>query len=120
MGMGWHYRRSYETILVAHKGQKCKWYDDSDRIENIIRPKHGIRKIIPSIKEHPTAKPYQLALHFLQLHSQPGDLVLDCFMGGGSTIEAARKSGRKYIGIEMDKAWVELTLKRLRQGVLEF
>lgn len=50
IGMGWHYRRSYETVLVATKpGAACKWYDDSDKIENIIRPGYkGIKKIIPS------------------------------------------------------------------------
>lgn len=39
MGMGWHYRRSYETVLVAEKpGAACRWYDDTNGIENIIRP----------------------------------------------------------------------------------
>jgi DNA modification methylase len=120
MGMGWHYRRSYETVLVGHKGQKCKWYDESSRIENIIRPRQGIKKIIPSAKEHPTAKPPQLAAHFIGLHSLPGEIVLDPFMGGGSTIEAARKSGRRYIGIEMEEGWCNLAIKRLRQGVFDY
>jgi hypothetical protein len=49
MGMGWHYRRSYETVLVGEKrGGKCRWYDDSQTIENIIRPgAYGITKILP-------------------------------------------------------------------------
>jgi len=48
MGMGWHYRRSYETVLVAEKpGKACRWFDDTDAIENIIRPGYRwIRKII--------------------------------------------------------------------------
>src|SRR6266852_969063 len=46
MGMGWHYRRSYETVLVAEKRGGSRWYDETDRVENIIRPgQHGIRKI---------------------------------------------------------------------------
>lgn len=49
MGMGRHYRRSYETVLVAEKpGAACKWYDETSRVENVIRPGSGIRKIIPS------------------------------------------------------------------------
>jgi hypothetical protein len=47
--MGWHFRRSYEVILDAQrKGAPCKWYDETKKIENIIRPGHyGIYKIIP-------------------------------------------------------------------------
>ena len=38
IGMGWHYRRSYETVLVGEKpGAACRWFDDSQQIENIIR-----------------------------------------------------------------------------------
>ena len=59
MGMGWHYRRSYETVLVAQKrGGPCKWYDESHKIENIIRPgDYGIRKIIPTIARMTTTTP---------------------------------------------------------------
>lgn len=62
MGLGWHYRRSYETVLVAtRKGALGRWYDDSGRIENIIRPGDwGVRKIIPDKSQHPTEKPWQL------------------------------------------------------------
>ena len=97
MGMGWHYRRSYETILVGHKGNN-----------------------IPQANEHPTAKPYQLAGFFIELHSQPHDIIFDPFMGGGSTIEAARKAGRRFIGIEIDPQWLPIAVKRLRQVVLNF
>jgi DNA modification methylase len=121
MGMGWHYRRSYETILVGQKGDKCKWYDDSDKIENIIRPgKYGIKKIIPSKKQHPTEKPKQLSALFIRLHSQVGEVILDPFMGHGSTIESAKELGRKFIGIEISEEYCAIAVKRLRQGVLNF
>jgi len=121
MGMGWHYRRSYETILVGQKGTKCKWYDDSDKIENIIRPgKYGIKKIIPAATQHPTEKPYQLAALFIRLHSQPGELVLDPFCGAGSSLFAAKSQGRRFIGIEIEKRWADAAAKRLRQGVFTF
>ena len=116
MGMGWHYRRSYETVLVAQKpGAACKWYDETDRIENIIR---HIPKIIPQKTDHPTPKPAELAAHFIQLHSQRGEVVLDPFMGGGSTAEAAKRLGRQFIGIELDERWAEIAAKRLSQEVL--
>ena len=105
MGMGWHYRRSYETVLVAEKKGGSRWFDETDKIENIIRPgQYGIRKIIPQADEHPTAKPPELAQHFIRLHTQAGETVLDPFMGHGSTGEAALRIGRKFVGIELDEA----------------
>ena len=115
MGMGWHYRRSYETVLVAQKrGGACKWYDESGKIENILRPGwRGIRKIIPSKDCHPTPKPPELAGHFIQLHTQPGETVLDPFMGGGSTGVASAKTGRAFIGIEIDPEFFELSCRAI-------
>jgi DNA modification methylase len=110
MGMGWHYRRSYETVLVAmKKGAACKWYDTTRAVENIIRAKTGIPKIIPSINDHPTAKPPSLAAHFIKLHTQPGDVVLDPFCGGGSTIIACKKLQRNFIGIEIDGDFTDMS-----------
>jgi site-specific DNA-methyltransferase (adenine-specific) len=113
MGMGWHYRRSYEVVLVAQKsGASCKWYDTTSRIENIIR---DIGKIIPSKKDHPTPKPVALMAHFIKLHSQRGEVVLDPFCGGGSTLVACEQLGRKWIGIEIDKQWLSGAVARIKQ-----
>lgn len=118
MGMGWHYRRSYETVLVGQRrGAACKWHDESDAIENIIRPGYlGIRKIIPQATDHPTPKPPELARHFIRLHTQPGDLVLDPFMGGGSTAVAAVKEGRRFVGVEIDPQWFDLACRRIEEA----
>ena len=116
MGMGWHYRRSYETVLVSVKrGDGAgRWYDQSKKVENIIRPgDYGIRKIIPSAAQHPTEKPIELAMHFIKLHTQPGDIVLDPFAGHGSTLVAARQMGRRYIGIELDPNYCRIAERRL-------
>lgn len=116
IGMGWHYRRSYETILVGEKrGAKARWFDNSHRVENIIRPgDYGIRKIIPQATDHPTPKPVELARHFIRLHSKPGDLILDPFMGCGSTAEAAILEGRRFIGIELSPVFFQAAVKRSR------
>jgi len=117
MGMGWHYRRSYETFLVGEKpGAACRWFDDTKAIENIIRPgDYGIRKIIPSADDHPTPKPVELAAHFIKLHTLPDDVVLDPFMGGGSTLVAAWNLGRRAVGIEISEEYCAMAVERLRQ-----
>jgi len=121
MGMGWHYRRSYETVLVGQKpGAPCKWYDATNRIENVIRPgSHGVRKIIPSPAQHPTEKPIDLAMLFIKLHSKPGDVVLDPFMGGGWAGIASMMSGRRFIGIECDAQWYDMAKDRIAEADAE-
>lgn len=116
IGMGWHYRRSYETVLVAQKsGAACYWFDDSRTIENIIRPNNGIAKIIPNKNQHPTQKPIELAAHFIRLHTQTGMIVLDPFMGSGTTLLAAQNEGRRAAGIEISEEYCEIAVDRLRQ-----
>ena len=106
MGMGWRYRRSYETILVASKkGGSMKWYDNSKKVENIIRP---ITKIIPQSDDHPTVKPISLMEFFIRLHSQEGETILDPFCGSGTTGIAAISMGRNFIGIEIDPKYCEM------------
>ena len=110
LGMGLHYRRNYEFVLVAQKrGAACKWYDTTHRVANVVR----LRKIIPSAEQHPTEKPWELAAKFILLHSQPGDLVLDCFAGSGSTGEAALRTGRRFLGMDIDPHWAESARARL-------
>ena len=116
MGMGWHYRRSYETVLVGQKrGGPCKWYDKSKRIENIIRP-DAIGKIIPQADDHPTVKPVALGAHFIRLHTTDGDTVLDPFMGSGTTGVACANLGRRFIGIEIEERYFDIACERIRQA----
>ena len=117
LGMGWMYRRNYEMVMVAHRKNgkmKWEWKGNGKETANVVR----IGKIIPTAKDHPTPKPTALVEHFLQLHGKPGDIVIDPFMGAGTTIVAAKNLGLKSIGCELDEHWCEVTAKRLSQGVL--
>jgi len=110
-GIGWHYRRQYEMVLVGEKpGAPCHWFGEKN-VANVVRLFH--ERITTST--HPTPKPVGLPARFIEWHSAPGDLVLDPFMGGGSTAEAAVRAGRRFIGIELTEQWCELTAKRLDQ-----
>lgn len=62
---------------------------------------------------HPTQKPLAVLEKIVKIASNENDIVLDCFNGVGSTGEAALKLDRKYIGIEIDKNYMNATYKRL-------
>ena len=68
--------------------------------------------------KHPAEKPLPLLRHIIEASSRPGDAVMDCMMGSGSTLDAARQCGRQGIGIEKDPHWYQHALRRLRQETL--
>jgi DNA modification methylase len=64
-------------------------------------------------KLHPTQKPLPVLLPLIETFSKPGGLVLDPFAGSGSTLLAARMSGRNYLGIELDATYHSIASERL-------
>lgn len=66
------------------------------------------------IKLHPTQKPLELMRYMVRTYSNPGDLVMDPFMGSGTTAVACILEQRNFIGFEMDKKYFNLANKRLR------
>lgn len=62
---------------------------------------------------HPTQKPEALLERIIRASSNPGDLILDPFLGTGTTAVVAEKLGRKWIGIENKKKYVDLSIQRL-------
>ena len=69
----------------------------------------------PELLGYPTQKPVALLDRIVSASSPPGGLVLDCFIGSGTTAEAAERLGRRWIGIDNGKYAVHLTRKRLIQ-----
>lgn len=112
-GLGWRYRRNYEFVMVAHrKGGKLSWSNPELAVPNIIRTMPDDNTL------HPTTKPVDLVAHFIHWHTKPGDMVLDPFMGSGTTLRAAKDLGRRAIGIELEEKYCEIAAERLAQGVL--
>ena len=62
---------------------------------------------------HPTQKSLQLMKELIEIHTKPGDVIIDPFMGSGTTCEAAKITNRGYIGIERDKKYFEIAKERL-------
>ena len=69
-------------------------------------------------ENYPTQKPEELIARIIEACSNPGHLVLDCFIGSGTTAAVAQKLGRRWIGCDINKGAVQTTAKRL-SGIIE-
>ena len=63
--------------------------------------------------EHPTIKPLEKIKDFIFNSSNENDIILDCFMGSGTTAVACKELGRNYIGFEINEKYFEIALDRL-------
>lgn len=68
-------------------------------------------------KQHPTEKPTSLMGILVTNSSNAGDVVLDLFMGAGSTGVATLESGRKFIGCEIDKNYYDVSVERIKEVI---
>lgn len=68
--------------------------------------------------DHPCPKPESLMMQLVEQFTDPGETILDPFMGSGTTLIAAKRLGRKAIGIELEEKYCEIAAKRLSQGAL--
>lgn len=66
-------------------------------------------------KLHPTQKPVELMKILIENSSNKNDIVLDCFMGSGSTGVACLETGRRFIGIEIEKKFFDVAVDRIRK-----
>ena len=64
--------------------------------------------------KHPTQKPLALLERIIEASTQEGDLILDPFMGSGTTGVAAVKLNRRFVGIDVEKEYFDLAEKRIR------
>ncbi len=64
---------------------------------------------------HPAPFPVELPERLIRLYTYAGDLVVDPFMGSGSTLVAAAKVGRRYVGYDLDPAYVQIARSRVRE-----
>jgi site-specific DNA-methyltransferase (adenine-specific) len=103
---------------VPHTGKigSATWTDDGTRLMRTVLQ-------VPSMWRrgaiHPTEKPVGILDPLIAYACPPGGLVVDPFAGSGSTLDAARQSGRRAIGIEANEAYAEKAARRLEQLTLE-
>lgn len=71
-----------------------------------------------SLGIHPTQKPLRIMERIIKTSSKEGNIVLDCFMGSGTTAVACKQLNRNFIGFEINPEYVKIANKRLAQEVL--
>lgn len=91
------------------------WWPASEVGSNMSAKRDHLRKMFPDLVPFATPKPELLLERIVQIASNPGDIVLDCFAGSGTTAAVAQKTGRRWITIERSRQTVEdFTEPRLR------
>lgn len=99
------YMKHIEFTLYLWKGRA--------RTINNPSAKQQLRGTIDKVTAHPTEKPVHLMAEYISNSSKPGEVVLDPFMGSGTTGVAAVNLGRKFVGIEIDEGFFELSCARI-------
>lgn len=100
-----NYGYQYEMILFAHKGRRWLF---GKRSGDVLQ----FDKVPSNLMQHPTQKPVELLKYLIEKSTLPDELVLDPFMGSGSTCVAAKACGRRYVGIDPNKVCFDVAVKR--------
>jgi DNA modification methylase len=122
-GMGSLYRSQHELIAVFKKGS-------APHINNVELGRYGRHRTNvwayagmnsfgaerdEALSLHPTVKPVALVEDAILDCSKRGGIVLDAFVGSGTTLIAAERAGRRGFGLELEPCYVDVTLRRFRQ-----
>jgi len=112
----WHKRcRNCHYILQDYGGKKSQLHQLGPLVSDVWTDIHRIRHK-KRRDEHPCQLPIHLLERLLLMSSDERDIVLDPFVGTGTTAIAAKKLGRKFIGIDIDPKYVEITNKKLEEA----
>jgi len=103
----------FEPCTIAHAKGKMRWNGGGRQAVWIYNTAKGSDR-----PDHPCPKPESLMCEIVQQFTDLGELILDPFMGSGTTLVAAKRLGRKAIGIELQEQYCEIAAKRLAQGSL--
>jgi DNA modification methylase len=111
IGLGHYTRSQHETAYLLAKG-------------NPTLPEASISDVFTWEREtvlyHPNQKPLSVISRILAAYSSKSALILDPFMGSGTTLLAARNMGRRAIGIEIEESYCQIAANRLAQQTLKF
>jgi len=106
-------RDDYATVLADLQAQDSKLSEGKIPTDVWAKNNHTTSKEYAGW--HSTQKPIALMERMIKAHTQPGDIVLDCFSGSGSTMIACANTGRSFKGCEFDKEYIKKSLDRLKE-----
>jgi len=122
---------SHETLVWARKDKKAKHIFNYDLMKNGVWPEDALKK--PGLQmrsvwsmgtpkpqekifgKHPTQKPFDLLKRIVLASTNKGDVIVDPFTGSSTTGLAAYFYGRKFIGIDLEKKYLDLSVKRFEE-----
>lgn len=119
-GQGSFYRSQHELVCVYRVGHE-------PHLNNIELGRHGRSRSnvwhhpgvnsfrtgrLDDLRAHPTTKPIGLVVDAIKDVTRRGDVVLDTFCGSGTTLLAAERTGRRFVGTEIEPRFVDLTIRR--------
>ncbi len=97
-GMGW------EAVAILHRAGRKRWNGGGH---------HGVWLCPIERGAHPTQKPQKLLAEWVRVFSDPGETILDPFMGSGATGIAAVRAGRRFVGVEIDERYFDIACERI-------
>src|SRR5262249_28102300 len=131
-----YFTASHETIIWARKDPKAKHTFNYSDLRNgdwhttdfLKAPNKQMRSVwsihAPRAQEkqfgkHPTQKPLALLDRIILASTRPGDLILDPFAGSSTTGLSAHQHGRRFVGMDMEKQYLDLSVRRFEAGTAE-
>lgn len=106
------------ALWLVKKG--AKWTFNKQNEISYLRPEFTTPKLSGLERtEHPTQKPLSLISQILQIHTNENDIVLDPFVGSGTTAISCLRNNRNFIAIEKDKKYFQIAKNRIEQEFCE-
>jgi DNA modification methylase len=113
-GSEWFWEtRGQANGIEPYKQDLNEYLDKGGAVNDVWDDVQFLRGNHPERENYPTQKPSMLIERIVNACSKPGDIVFDCFMGSGTLQDVAMKSGRKFIGADINSAAVDISIKRL-------
>ena len=110
----------YRTDYVLVWGEKIEKHETKEIPRDFYVSRQCANTKPGARPDHPCPRPIDTMRFCVDILSNPSDTILDPFMGSGTTLVAAKELGRKCIGIEIEQAYCDIAINRLRQKVIPF
>ncbi len=116
-------REPYDKAVIANYARDKRHKNKAARLEHLMRGKFSTNILrVPSLKGsskekagHPCQKPVALVEKLVLCSTRPGDMILDPFLGSGTTAVAAEMHGRLWTGIEINRSYIEIAEHRVAE-----